>query len=31
VPAMQTRQRLYEVLRYADYGAFDQSIYNFKL
>ena len=31
VPAMQTRQRLYEVLRYADYGAFDQSIYNFKI
>ncbi len=31
VPAMQTRQRLYEVLHYADYGAFDQSIYNFKI
>jgi len=31
VPQMQTRKRLYEVLRYEDYGAFDQNIYNFKL
>lgn len=31
VGKMQTRQRLYEVLKYADYNTFDQSIYNFKL
>ena len=31
VANMQTRKRLYEVLRYEDYGAFDQSIYNFKV
>jgi methylisocitrate lyase len=31
VPNMQTRKRLYEVLHYEDYGAFDQDIYNFKL
>ena len=28
---MQTRKRLYEVLHYEEYGAFDQSVYNFKL
>ena len=31
VPDMMTRKRLYEVLHYEDYGAFDQSVYNFKL
>jgi len=31
VSDMQTRKRLYEVLHYEDYGAFDQSVYNFKL
>ncbi len=31
VPQMQTRKRLYEVLRYEEYGAFDQNIYNFKI
>lgn len=31
VGKMQTRQRLYEVLKYSDYNTFDQSIYNFKL
>lgn len=28
---MQTRQRLYEIIRYEDYNQFDQSLYNFKL
>ncbi len=28
---MQDRKRLYEILRYEDYGRFDESIYNFKL
>jgi methylisocitrate lyase len=28
---MQHRQRLYELVKYADYNQFDQSIYNFKL
>jgi len=28
---MQTRKRLYEVLHYEDYNAYDSSIYNFKL
>jgi len=28
---MQTRKRLYEVLHYEDYNAFDSSLYNFKL
>ena len=28
---MQTRKRLYEVLKYEDYNAFDQAIFNFKL
>lgn len=28
---MQTRQELYELLRYEDYNRFDQSLYNFKL
>lgn len=27
---MQTRDRLYEVLRYADYAEFDRSVYNFR-
>ncbi|HSZ71348.1 MAG TPA: methylisocitrate lyase [Cytophagaceae bacterium] len=31
IDQMQTRHRLYEVLKYADYNTFDQSIYNFKL
>ncbi len=31
LPAMQTRKRLYEVLQYEDYNAFDSSIYNFKI
>ncbi len=28
---MQTRSRLYEILRYPEYNQFDQSIFNFKL
>lgn len=28
---MQTRKRLYEVLHYEDYNAYDSSIYNFKI
>jgi methylisocitrate lyase len=28
---MQTRKRLYEVLKYEEYNAFDKGIYNFKL
>jgi len=31
VANMQTRKRLYEVLHYEDYAAFDQDIYNFKI
>jgi methylisocitrate lyase len=31
VPEMLTRAELYELLRYEDYNAFDQSLYNFKL
>ncbi len=31
VENMQTRKRLYEVLRYEDYNQFDQNLYNFKL
>lgn len=31
ISKMQTRQRLYEVLKYSDYNSFDQSLYNFKL
>ncbi|MGE0745970.1 MAG: methylisocitrate lyase [Rhodospirillales bacterium] len=31
VDRMMTRARLYEVLHYEDYNAFDQSIFNFKL
>ncbi|MCZ6605654.1 MAG: methylisocitrate lyase [Alphaproteobacteria bacterium] len=31
VARMQTRARLYEILRYAEYGAFDETIYNFKI
>jgi len=29
--SMQTRKRLYEVLQYEDYNAYDSSLYNFKL
>jgi methylisocitrate lyase len=28
---MQTRSRLYDLLRYADYGAFDEQIFNFDI
>ena len=28
---MQTRSRLYEILRYEDYNRFDESIHNFRL
>ena len=31
VERMQTRQRLYEVIRYEDYNQFDRDLYNFKL
>ena len=31
VPRMQTRQRLYELLRYEEYNRFDRSLYNFKV
>ena len=31
VPRMQTRKRLYELLRYEDYNRFDQSLFNFKV
>lgn len=31
LPMMQTRQALYDLTRYEDYNAFDQSIFNFKL
>ncbi len=31
LPRMQSRQRLYQLIRYAEYNAFDQHIYNFEL
>lgn len=31
VDRMMTRERLYEVLGYADYGRFDENVFNFKL
>ena len=31
LPKMQTRKRLYEVLKYDEYNRFDQSIFNFQL
>jgi methylisocitrate lyase len=31
VDRMQTRKRLYEVLRYEDYAQFDKDLYNFKI
>ena len=31
VDRMQTRKRLYEVLKYEDYNQFDQNLFNFKL
>ena len=31
VDRMQTRKRLYEVIRYEDYNTFDQDIFNFKV
>lgn len=31
VPNMQTRKRLYEVLKYEEYNKYDNSIFNFKL
>ena len=31
VPQMQTRARLYEVLKYESYNRFDQKLFNFKL
>lgn len=31
LPTMQHRQRLYELVKYAEYNKFDQSIYNFTL
>ena len=31
LPQMQTRKRLYEVLKYEDYNEFDEGIFNFKL
>ena len=31
VPRMQTRKRLYELVRYEDYNRFDQSLFNFKI
>lgn len=31
VPRMQTRKRLYELIRYEDYNQLDQSIFNFKI
>jgi len=31
VDRMQTRKRLYEVIRYEDYNAFDRDVFNFKL
>ncbi len=31
LPEMQTRKRLYEVLHYPDYNAYDKNLFNFKL
>ena len=31
VPRMQTRKRLYELVRYEDYNRFDQSLFNFRI
>lgn len=31
VDRMQTRKRLYELIRYEEYAAFDQNVFNFKL
>ena len=31
VPRMQTRKRLYELLRYEDYNRFDRSLFNFRI
>lgn len=31
VDRMQTRQRLYELIRYEEYSAFDQNVFNFKI
>ena len=31
IDRMQTRKRLYEVIRYEDYNTFDQDIFNFKV
>jgi methylisocitrate lyase len=31
IPKMQTRARLYEIVRYKDFERFDQAIFNFKL
>ena len=31
IDRMQTRKRLYEVIRYEDYNRFDQNLYNFKI
>lgn len=31
VDRMQTRKRLYEVIRYEDYNSFDQDVFNFKV
>jgi len=28
---MQTRKRLYEILKYEEYNQFDNDLYNFKL
>ena len=31
VPRMQTRKRLYELVRYEDYNRFDQNLFNFRI
>jgi methylisocitrate lyase len=31
LPSMQTRARLYEILKYEEYNSFDKNIFNFKL
>lgn len=31
LPSMQTRKRLYELVRYEEYNQFDQKVFNFKL
>ena len=31
VKLMQTRKRLYEVLRYEEYNSFDKDLFNFKV